>query len=82
MCARRAAGWAVAMQYPDGARRGAFSNLRWLEANAGISEELRSAAGRLTEQVTEDHDLPHDEDPLKDAEIIVHGLLGDEVASS
>ncbi len=76
MCARRAAGWAVAAHYPTGHAGGALSQLRWLESNAEVSEDLRSAAGRLTEQVTEDHELPHSEDPIQDAEFIVADLLG------
>ena len=80
VCARRAAGWAVAAHYPNSRHRGAYSLLRWLENNSKVSEELRSAAGRLTEQVTEDHELPHSADPLKDAEMIVIGLLGDDFA--
>lgn len=77
MCARRAAGWAIATSYPKSRSRGAYSHLRWLESNTEVSQELRSAAGRLTEQVSEDHELPHSEDPLKDAELIVARLLGD-----
>ena len=80
VCARRAAGWAIAAHYPNSGQRGAYSLLRWLESNAEFSRELRSAAGRLTEQVTEDHQLPHSEDPLEDAEKIVTGLLGDDAA--
>jgi hypothetical protein len=75
VCARRAAGWAIAAHYANNRSRGALSQLRWLEGNAEVSEALRSAAGRLTEQVTEDHDLPHSEDPLQDAEFIVAELL-------
>ena len=76
VCARRAAGWAIAAHYPNSGRRGALSQLRWLKSNDEVSEELRSAAGRLTEQVTQDHELLHAKDPLKDAEIIVAYLLG------
>ncbi len=76
VCARRAAGWAIAAHYPNSLPRGAFSQLRWLENNSEVSEKLRSAAGRLTKQVTEDHELPHSEDPLQDAEFIVAELLG------
>ena len=75
VCARRAAGWAIATHYSNSHSRGALSQLRWLEGNAEASEALRSAAGRLTEQVTEDHELPHSEDPLQDAEFIVAELL-------
>ncbi len=76
VCARRAAGWAIAAHYSHGRPLGALSQLRWLETNDDASEQLRSAAGRLTEQVTEDHELPHSEDPLQDAEFIVAELLG------
>jgi len=76
--ARRAAGWAIAAQFPENRQRDAYSHLRWLEGNAEVSRELRSAAGRLTEQVKEDHELPHPEDPLEDAGMIVVGLLGDD----
>jgi hypothetical protein len=82
VCARRAAGWAIAAYYPNSGRRGAYLFLRWLGSNIEVSKDLRSAAGRLTEQVTEDHELPHSEDPLKDAEIIVVGLLGEDATSS
>ena len=76
VCARRAAGWAIAAHYSHGRPLGALSQLRWLETNDEAPEKLRSAAGRLTEQVTEDHELPHSEDPLQDAEFIVAELLG------
>ena len=82
VCARRAAGWAIAAHYPDSRQRGAYSHLRWLESNAKVSQELRSAAGRLTVQIAEDHELPHSEDPLLDAEIIVRSLLSDDAASN
>ncbi|GMR11456.1 MAG: hypothetical protein BMS9Abin28_2288 [Anaerolineae bacterium] len=82
VCARRAAGWAIAAHFPNSRQLGAYSLLHWLESNTEVSQDLRSAAGRLTEQVTEDHELPHSEDPLKDAELIVVGLLGDDAASN
>lgn len=74
MCARRAAGWAVAARFPEVPRRGAVNLLRWLESEG--PEELRAAAGRLTAQVDQHHALPHEEDPLEDAIQIVSGLLG------
>ena len=82
VCARRAAGWAIAAHYPNGRQQGVLSRLRWLGSNAEASQELRSAAGRLTEQVTEGLELPHSEDPLTDAETIVVGLLGDDATNS
>ncbi len=75
VCARRAAGWAISARYSHARPLGALAQLRWLEKNDEAPEQLRSAAGRLTEQVTEDHELPHSEDPLQDAEFIVAELL-------
>jgi len=75
--ARRAAGWAVDAFLSRSAEppyRGAFDLLGWLERNGPA--ELRPPAARLRQQVTKDHRLPHDEDPLEDAELIVHTLLG------
>jgi hypothetical protein len=65
------------VHFPDSPDQGAYSLLRWLEANSKVPQELRSAAGRLTTQVTEDHELPYSEDPLNDAETIVIELLGE-----
>ncbi|MFV2044648.1 MAG: hypothetical protein ACC700_15615 [Anaerolineales bacterium] len=81
VCARRAAGWAIAAHFPNNRQLGAYSLLHWLEGNTEVSLDLRSAAGRLTEQVTVDHELPHSEDPLEDAEMIVVGLLDDAASS-
>lgn len=81
VCARRAAGWAVAAHYPGSPKLGAYSILRWLESQTDASVEIRSAAGRLSERVNEDHKLPHSEDPLKDAETIVAALLGSNASS-
>lgn len=74
VCARRAAGWAIAARFPDLPQRSALSLLRWLQASG--PEELREAAGRLVVGVDVEHRLPHDEDPLQDAERIVAGLIG------
>ena len=75
--ARRAAGWAVDAFLAQRAAppyRGAFDLLGWLEREGPA--ELRPPAARLRRQVTRDHRLPHDEDPLEDAELIIHTLLG------
>lgn len=74
VCARRAAGWAVAARYPELPMRSALSLLRWLEATG--PEELRGPAGRLLVGVDTEHRLPHDEDPLQDAQAIVNSLIG------
>lgn len=79
VCARRAAGWAVAARYPELPQRSALSLLRWLEASGPV--ELRAAAGRLLARVDSEHRPPHDEDPLLDAQSIVNGLIGAEASA-
>jgi hypothetical protein len=79
VCARRAAGWAVAIfrQQRFGAEthHNAYQQLRWFRKLENIPAELRKAADRLTTHVTPSHDLPHQQDPLQDAEMIVSALL-------
>jgi hypothetical protein len=79
VCARRAAGWAVAdhRQREEGVRPplNALHLLRWLHAQREMDDEMRRAAARLTIRVTEQHTLPHKEDPLKDAEKIIGYLM-------
>ncbi len=75
--ARRAAGWALDAFLSgrgEPAYRSALDLLGWLEREGPA--ELRPAAARLRQQVTEDHRLPHAEDPLEDAELIVGTLQG------
>ncbi len=40
----------------------------------GFTENVREAAARLTVRVAEDHQLPHAEDPLGDARVILVAL--------
>lgn len=79
VCARRAAGWAVAYhrQRTEGVRPplNALHLLRWLHDQQELDEEMRKAAGRLIIRVTEQHTLPHAEDPLEDAEKIIRYLM-------
>ena len=79
VCARRAAGWAAAAfrQQLSGVEthHNAYHQLRWLRKIEEVPIELREAADRLTTRVTPSHELPHREDPLEDAEMIVHALL-------
>jgi hypothetical protein len=81
VCARRAAGWAVAVfrQQRSGVEThpNAYHQLRWVQKLEDMPIELRKAADRLTTHVTLSHELPHREDPLKDAEIIVRALLNE-----
>jgi hypothetical protein len=78
VCARRAAGWAIGPAYrrstgetPPG---NAMSLLRWYHDSTDAPDHLRRAAGRLTTRVTRDHGLPHPEDPVEDARMLVEGL--------
>jgi HEPN domain-containing protein len=75
VCARRAAGWALRAYYVERmgqpAPASAFDLLRWFHADPSASLELRHAAERLTVRVTEEHRLPHPEDPLSDARRII-----------
>lgn len=80
VCARRAAGWAVDAYrhrlHPDtGLQRTALANLRWLSSATDQPLELQHAAARLTEQVGKDHQLPHSQDPLRDARMIADSFL-------
>ncbi len=80
VCARRAAGQAIrlAMAGREGAPRSssAYTILRWFASLPDQPPELRAAAARLTVRVTAEHVLPHPEDPLGDAQQIVHALVG------
>lgn len=79
VCARRAAGWAIAARYPELPQRSALSLLRWLQDHGPA--ELQGAAGRLLAGVDEQHRLPHSEDPLEDAQRIVAGMIGAEAGA-
>jgi len=79
VCARRAAGWAVAAYRQQ--RLGvephpnAYQLLCWFQKFEDIPNDLRMAAARLTTRVTPTHELPHCEDPLEDAQAIVQALF-------
>ena len=79
VCARRAAGWAVAAYWKQrlgaGPHPNAYHLLCWFQKLEDIPEDLRLAATRLTTRVTPTHELPHDEDPLEDAQAIVQALM-------
>ncbi len=78
VCARRAAGWAVG----NYRRRlsdtdvddDAYKHLAWLNDQMDADQGIREAAGRLCTKVGEDFTLPHHEDPLDDARMIIAGL--------
>jgi hypothetical protein len=80
VCARRAAGWAVVVyrrrlgeEIED---ENVLRNLAWLQ-NENTDDTIKQAANRLMTRVKPDHHLPHAEDPLDDASLIVAHFLGD-----
>lgn len=82
VCARRAAGWAIGVRFREelspAATSNAFLLLAWLKEQEGVDEPLRAAADRLTTRITEEHELPHPQDPLEDAAFIVQSMLNGE----
>jgi len=85
VCARRAAGWAIAHYYRRA--RGtpmpssALVLLRLYRDDPAVPVGLRQAAARLIVPVGEDFRLPHDEDSTEDARRLVEHLLADEATS-
>lgn len=81
VCARRAAGIAIGTYYRaqtgEPASSNAYNLLRWLAKHTHASLQIRQAARRLTSHVTAEHNLPHPEDPLDDAELIIEKILGE-----
>lgn len=79
VCARRAVGWAVRLRYADHFQTddtgSAFVLLEWFRDRSGAPPSLRRAAQRLTVRINEDHELPHDEDPLLDARLLLSALV-------
>jgi hypothetical protein len=79
VCARRAAGLAIGWyaQQTLGVRpySSAYKLLSWFQAREGVPARLREAAGRLTVRVTPEGQLPHEQDPLRDAQRIVMAVL-------
>jgi hypothetical protein len=80
VCARRAAGAAIAywLQFNSrpGWRADAVSRLRHLEADPSFPPQIRDAARRLAARVTEQFTSPYFSDPLVDADVIIRHLLG------
>lgn len=81
VCARRAAGWAVESVYEKDASEvareaNAYHFLLWFKEQEQIPREIRAAALRLTTRVSEEFNLPFEQDPLDDAEFIVGWVLG------
>ena len=78
VCARRAAGWAVGNYRRRSSHTDvdddAYKQLIWLRDQTDLDQQLREAADRLCTKVREDFELPHNEDPLEDAHLIIDGL--------
>jgi len=74
VCARRAAGFALAASLRVPGSPNAYQMLRQAAGLPGLSEVAHRAAARLCARVTETHRLPHVEDPLEDARLIVEEL--------
>jgi hypothetical protein len=79
VCARRAAGHAIrgyreaiGLTGPD---HSAYFLLHWIASLADVDHALRASAERLAARVTPDHVLPHPQDPLADANLLIEGLL-------
>ena len=79
VCARRATGLAIRVHYEEKGESipttNALEILHWFAEQPQFSDELRSAATRLTVHVTPAHNLPHPEDPLADAKLLIHAML-------
>jgi len=74
VCARRAAGTALAVYYKDSISQPGNSVMDYLQMAKGdhrLPEEIQHAAERLTHQVNADHHLPVGFDLIGDAEIII-----------
>jgi len=74
VCARRAAGFALAARYGVSGKLNAYEMLRRTAGAPGLSDAARQAAARLCVRVTEAHRLPHPEDPLEDARLLIEEL--------
>ncbi len=78
VCARRAAGWAVGNYRRRSSHvdvdDDAYKHLIWIKDQTDKDQQIRDAADRLCTKVREDFELPHDEDPLVDARVIIDGL--------
>lgn len=77
---RRAVGAAVRLWLKDQAEppawgQSAISQLRTLVGEPSIPATVRHAAARLSTTVDKEHNLPFDNDPLEDAEIIIRHFV-------
>lgn len=79
VCARRAAGIAIAFwlqSHPrDGWGTDAINHLRSLQHERSMPATVRDAAFRLTSRVTPEFTSPHSSNPVDDSRIIILHLL-------
>ncbi|RLT46751.1 MAG: hypothetical protein DWI63_01875 [Chloroflexi bacterium] len=75
VCARRAAGWAVAAGAGIAALPNAFVQLQRLAKDSAQPAHIRSAAAHLTLRITSEHLLPGNADPLSEARSIIRHFL-------
>lgn len=79
VCARRAAGMAARHHLEQAGApprsRSALDALRRLAEIEDLPAPLLEAASRLTTRVTQVHDLPHAQDPLADARLVIAACL-------
>ncbi|RPH34735.1 hypothetical protein EHM92_07515 [bacterium] len=80
VCARRAAGAAIAFWLQSNDRPGwrpdAMSRIRHLEADSSFPQEVRDAAMRLSARVTPQFTPRYSNDPVEDSNRIIRHLLG------
>lgn len=72
VCARRAAGMAI--REWSGLSGDALKQLKRLQAEGVVPEQVREAARRLSTTVQLDHTLPFTDDPIEDAQKIIEYL--------
>ncbi len=79
VCARRAAGVAIAFWLERNPRQGwgvdAMNQLKKLQLDESMPKEIRDAALRLTTKVNRQFTTPFSTDPVEDSKIIVNHLL-------
>jgi hypothetical protein len=79
VCARRAAGvaltfWTAWFGHGNWGAD-AISQLRHLQREPGVPDDVRAAAARLTTRVTPDFRSPHASDPVDDSTLIIEWLM-------
>lgn len=79
VCARRASGVAISHWIETEEREGwgsdALGQLRNITMLEEFPAEVRTAAERLTTRVNKDFDVPFEQDPLEDANMIIEHFL-------